>query len=84
MTVKELYEYTKSPMEIKSGYNGKLLCKRYVAKKHTDISDRQVSSVWTEIRVSNSGGYSSMAIPIVCVYVTGEKEYIDTHKEVSP
>ena len=74
MTVKEFSELTHTPIEVKSGFNGKLLCKRYDAKKHQEISDREVTSIWAEIRASNSGGYSSYASPAICVYVHGGKE----------
>ena len=79
MTVKEFSELTHTPIEVKSGFNGKLLCKRYNAKKHQDISEREVVSIWAEIRANNSGGYSSYASPTICVYVYGGNEYEQTH-----
>jgi len=81
MTVKELSVLVKSQIEVKSGYNGKLLCRNYSEKKHSHISAREVISLWSEIRVTNSCGYGNSATPIVCVYVHGEKEYNDTHKK---
>lgn len=75
MTVKELSELAHAPIEVRSGYNGKLLCKRYSSKKHQDVSDREVTAIWTEIRTNCSGGYSSFATPVICVYVCGDKEY---------
>jgi hypothetical protein len=74
MTVKELSNLSRTVLEVKSGYNGKLLCKRYNGKKHADISEREVTAIWSEIRATNSGGYSSYAAPVLCAYVYGEKE----------
>ena len=75
MTVKEFSEVAHSQIEVRSGYNGKLLCKAYNAKNHNSISDREITAVWTEIRANNSGGYSSYAKPVICVYVHGDKEF---------
>jgi hypothetical protein len=74
MTVNELAGMARCPIEVKSGYNGKILCRGYNGKKHVSVADREVTSIWTEIRVTNGGGFSSFARPIICVYVSGEKE----------
>ena len=74
MTVKEFAVFARSPVEVRSGYNGKVLCKAYNNKKHSTISGREVTAVWTEIRADNSGGYHSYARPVICVYVFGDKE----------
>jgi hypothetical protein len=74
MTVKELSLYTRSPLEIRSGFNGKLLCKQYDDKKHTEIDDREVTAIWSEIRVINGGNYDSFARTVICAYVFGDKE----------
>lgn len=74
MTVKDFSEIARVPIEVKSGYNGKLLCKSYNGKKHSAISEREVIAVWPEIRATNSGGYDSYARPIICVFVHGSNE----------
>lgn len=75
MTVKELYDLAETPIEVKSGYNGKVLCKAYNEEKNPRISDRKILSIWAEIRANNPGGYSSIAKPVICVYVYGDEEY---------
>lgn len=74
MTIKEFAEIARAPVEVKSGYNGKLLCKAYNDKKHSTISEREVIAVWPEIRATSSGGYDSYARPVICVFVHGDKE----------
>jgi hypothetical protein len=69
MTVKEFSELSHCTIEVKSGYSGKILCRKYDCKKHHDISDREIISVWTEIRAINGGGFSSYAKPVICVFV---------------
>jgi len=80
MTVNELSQYVKCDLEVKSGFNGKILCKKYNLKKHTAIADREVAAVWSEIRALNSDGYSSLAKPVICVFVDGQPEYEKLHK----
>ena len=80
MTVNELSQYVKCDLEVKSGFNGKILCKKYDLKKHTEIADREVSAIWSEIRALNGCGYSSMAKPVICVYVNGQPECEKLHK----
>ncbi len=81
MTVNELAQYVKCDLEVKRGFNGKILCKKYDLKKHMAIAGREVTAIWSEIRTLNGGGYSSMAKPVVCVYVDGQPEYEKLHKE---
>lgn len=81
MTVKEFSEIARSPIEVKSGYNGKLLCKAYNSKKHSIISGREVTAVWSEIRASNGSGYDNYAKPVICVYVFGDLECKEAVKE---
>jgi len=81
MTVKEFSEIVQGPIEVKSGYNGKLLCRVYNDKKHSAISEREVTTVWPEIRATNGFGYDSYARPVICVFVHGSKEAALAEKE---
>lgn len=76
MTVNEFFEcYCQSNLKIMSGYNGKVLCKRFIPKKHIEIGTREITSVWAEIEVPKSSAFRQSITPIICVYVDGTKEY---------
>ena len=78
MTVAEFYEINESPLKVMSGYNGKILCKRYKGsnKNHVEkIGNREISRVWCEIETSKSSGFTNVGIPIMCCYVVGDVEY---------
>ena len=75
ITVQELSERAHTAIEVKSAFNGKVLCKRYQPIKHAEIGKREVSSIWAEIRSENTSGFSSIARPVLCVYVHGDIEY---------
>ncbi|MEG1562867.1 MAG: hypothetical protein RR365_03950 [Bacteroides sp.] len=63
------------PIEVRSGYNGKLLCKEFNPKKHEALASREVVSAWAEIQASKPSGYSNIARAVVCVYLHGATEY---------
>ena len=65
-------------LEVQSAYNGKLLCKNYRHDKHGHLSNREVRSVWAEIRTSK-GTFGNYAHPVLCVYVDGHEEYVKEH-----
>ena len=73
MTVAELGSVVKSPIKVMSAYNGKVLCHRYKPEKHKEIDEREVYSVWTEIKLINNA-YGNYAEPIICCYADGTKE----------
>lgn len=76
MTVDELNNLAGRGIDkVMSGYNGKLLCRRYKPEKHKEIGQREVIGIWSEIALSNTGGYGNIAHPILCCYVHGQKEY---------
>lgn len=81
MTVNELSQMVQSTLEIQSGYNRKILCRAFNAKKHHEIAERVVTAIWSEIRVKNGSGYNSFARPVICAFVSGHEEYLKTHKE---
>ena len=70
LELSKLNDCNRARIEVKSGYNGKVLCKRFNEKKHESIADRQVLSFWPEIRIEN-GDY---CYPIICCFVEGLKE----------
>lgn len=73
MKVKELKKDCKSEIKVLSGFNGKMLCKSFDIDKHKEIAEREVTAIWSEILLTNSG-YDNYAYSIICVYVEGEKE----------
>ena len=76
MTVNEFFKYyCKSDLKVMSGYNGKILCKRFNPKRHIEIGEREVAAVWAEIEVTKPSGYRQSATPIICAYVHGYIEY---------
>lgn len=68
------------PIEVRSGYNGKLLCKEFNPKKHSALAEREVVSAWAEVRASKRLGYSNSARAIVCVFLHGGNEYEKENK----
>lgn len=56
-------------IEVRSGYNDRLLTKAFRADKHVDMGEREVVSCWPEVRAQ-----LGFARAVMCVYVSGEKE----------
>ncbi len=81
MTIKDFATITQSPIKVMSGYNGKVLAKRFNAEKHSNIAAREVLSVWSEIEVYKGGGFSQLAHPIICAFVEGSEEYVKERAE---
>ena len=80
MTVEQFHKcFANSPIKVMSGYNGKVLAKQYNPKKHKHISNREICSIWSEIEVRNSSGFTQIIRPILCVYVNGKEEYETEH-----
>lgn len=78
LTVGDFAKICKTDIKVMSGFNGKVLCKRFNPKKHTEIANREIVSVWSEIEASKSSGYRNFAYTNICVFVNGAKEY-DEH-----
>ena len=74
LTVGDFAKICQTDIKVMSGFNGKVLCKRFNPKKHIEIASREIVSVWSEIRVSKHIGYSNAAFAEICVYVNGKKE----------
>lgn len=86
MTLKGLYEIGVrfySLVEVRSGYNGKILCRNFDPKKHSEIGERELLSMWADIKKpSKSPG--TEVYPVLCCYVDGGPEYEKEHKEAQP
>ena len=79
MILSEFYEfYCKSELKVMSAFNGKVLCHKFNPKKHSGIADREVHTVWAEIKSSPNYSFGNYAKPIICVYVDGRTEYEET------
>ena len=76
MTLEKLALFTHSPIKVISGFNGKVLAKRYDSKRHSHIANREVVSIWSEVEAKKSSGFSQYVHPIICVYVDGHEEYV--------
>ena len=76
MTLEKLALFTRSPIKVMSGFNDKVLAKRYDSERHSHIANREVVSIWSEVALSNSGGFSQYIHPIICVHVNGHEEYV--------
>ena len=68
MTLKGLSDIVSCGIKVHDAHNGKVLCRAYYPEKQTNLADREVLSIWTEINVKNSG-FDSFARPVLCVYV---------------
>ena len=75
ITVGEFNKIAHGKIEVRSAYNGKILCKDFNPRKHEDISLRKITSVWGDVRIINNLGFGNIAKPVLCVYVLGDKEY---------
>lgn len=74
MTVQELYKVSRSHIKIMSGYNGKVLCYQYSPEKHKKLSEREILSIWSEVKVITCSG-GDYAKAIISVFVNGSEEY---------
>lgn len=78
MKVKDLAEITRGEIKILSGYNGKVLCRCYDTVKHKDLGEREVLSLWPDIRISDTS-FGNWARPLLGVFVDG---HIEAEKDV--
>lgn len=81
MTVREFSDLCHSKIKVMSAYNGKILCKTFNSEKHTEIGEREVISIWCEIEATKPSGYYNIALPVMCVYANGAKEYYEANKK---
>lgn len=76
MTLEELYDANidfYSPIEVRSAYNGKVLCRKFDPQKHMEIAKRELLSMWADTKKSNNdpGGW---IYTVLCCYVDGRPE----------
>lgn len=63
-----------STITVRSGYNEKILCRKFDIDKHYEIGERELISVWADT-VKTGYGPSYNIVPILCCYVDGKPEY---------
>lgn len=76
MRLNELYEAISfhSLLEVRSAFNGKILCKKFDPQKHVEIGERELVSMWADTR-KHSNNPSEWIYPVLCCYVDGGPEY---------
>lgn len=72
MTLAEFASLCSTPICVKSGFNGKILCFKFNPKKHTTLGEREVLSAWADIQVSPH--WQGHAQSVIMVYVDGKPE----------
>lgn len=75
MTLAEFAKICSAPLCAKSGFNDKILCRRFNPEKHTELGKREVVAVWAEIVATKSIAFTNSAQPVLMVYVDGKPEY---------
>ena len=83
LTLKEACELLGiDQIKVLSGYNGKVLAKRFNPKKHATLGERKVIKIWSEFESSKY--FKSVATTILVCFVDGGNEYKKSHcsKEV--
>lgn len=82
MKMSELYDLIaygeRDSIQVRSAYNGKILCKRFNPEKHPSIAEREVRSLWPSIKI-HPFGLSNSALPILECFVDGSPEYEKEH-----
>ena len=78
MKVAELAKVADTSLKVMSGYNDKVLCHRFDPGKHKEIGEREVMSVWADLRILD-GVFGKQATPLLCVYADGAKECYEAH-----
>lgn len=76
MNLNDLYEAGinfYSPIEVRSGYNGKVLCRNFDPQKHMEIAKRELLSMWADTKKSNNDS-SGWIYTVLCCYVDGRPE----------
>lgn len=76
MKLKELYESVNfySLVEVRSGFNGKMLCRNFDPKKHNEIGERELVSMWADTK-KHRNDPGAPVCPVLCCYVDGRPEY---------
>lgn len=75
MTLLEFHDgYARSEIMVMSAFDGKVLCKAFDPKKHNKYANREIISIWADVRLSSGISYGNWVKPIICVYVDGKEE----------
>lgn len=76
MKLKELYEGVNfySLVEVRSRFNGKVLCRNFDPKKHSEIGERELVSMWADTK-KHRNDPGAPVCPVLCCYVDGRPEY---------
>ena len=74
MNLGQFSEITHGEIKVLSGYNGKVLCKRFDIKKHEELSAREVLDVWSDLKIAPALREGHV-YSIICVYVDGTREW---------
>lgn len=80
LTVGDFAKICQNDIKVMSGFNGKILCKRFDPKKHTEIASREITFIWSEIEVAKHIGCQNFARANMCVFVNGTKEYNEHYR----
>ena len=78
MKVAELAKVAGTSLKVMSAYNDKVLCHRFDPVKHKEIGEREVRTVWADLRILDSV-FGKQASPMLCVYADGSKECYEAH-----
>lgn len=76
MKLNEFYETLNfhSLLEVRSAFNGKILCRKFDPQKHMEIGERELVSMWADTR-KHSNNPGEWVYPVLCCYVNGRPEY---------
>ena len=66
-------------IKVLSGYNGKVLARRFNPNKHKELGERFVLRIWSEIEVDKLSNNTAQSI-LVC-YVEGKVERDRSHRK---
>lgn len=78
MTVAELSKIAHTSLKVMSAYNGKVLCHRFDPNNHKEIGEREVKSVFADLRILD-GVFGKQCTPLLCVYADGAPEAFKEH-----
>lgn len=81
LTLKQVYKLLEiNEIKVLSGFNSKVLAKKFNPRKHTALGERKVLRMWSEIE--GFGQSRNMAKSILVCYVDGKIECEKRIKEI--
>lgn len=72
MKLAEFAALCQTTLVVQSGFNGKILCRRFDPKKHAALGEREVLHAWADIQTSRH--WEGHAEAVIMVYVDGAEE----------